>query len=218
MIALHIDPKEFERILLPLSGMPAAIRGALWQAVKRSLSTMKQELSISIRKNSFLPVKTINAAITKPQMCGYERRGNIKTQSDSIMGAVRVASRNLALDNFKLVPNRPSAHKGASTGWKPAGFQIGPNEPVRYRDRANGLSKGFVLRGKSKLLFFQSMQGKRRRYPSGRAGYVLLRPASYSVQYFAAFDATVQTVSTKAKERFDAVLAHEVQYRLEKLK
>lgn len=218
MIALNIDPKDFERILLPLSGMPAAIRGALWQAVKRSLSSMKQELSISIRKNSFLPANTINAAITKPQMYGYERRGNSKTTSDSIMGAVRVASRNLALDNFKLVPNRPSARKGPSTGWQAAGFQIGPSEPVRYRDKANGLSKGFVLRGKSKLLFFQSMLGKRRRYPSGRAGYVLLRPASYTVQYFAAFDSVQESIARTAKERFESVLTHEVGYRLEKLK
>lgn len=218
MIALNIDPKDFERILLPLSGMPAAIRGALWQAVKRSLSSMKQELSISIRKNSFLPANTINAAITKPQMYGYERRGNSKMTSDSIMGAVRVASRNLALDNFKLVPNRPSARKGPSIGWQAAGFQIGPNEPVRYRDRANGLSKGFVLRGKSKLLFFQSMLGKRRRYPSGRAGYVLLRPASYTVQYFAAFDSVQESIARTAKERFESVLPHEVAYRLGKLK
>lgn len=218
MIALNIDPKDFERILLPLSGMPAAIRGALWQAVKRSLSSMKQELSISIRKNSFLPANTINAAITKPQMYGYERRGNSKTTSDSIMGAVRVASRNLALDNFKLVPKRPSARKGPSTGWQAAGFQIGPSEPVRYRDKANGLSKGFVLRGKSKLLFFQSMLGKRRRYPSRRAGYVLLRPASYTVQYFAAFDSVQESIARTAKERFESVLTHEVAYRLGKLK
>lgn len=218
MIALHINPKEFERILLPLASMPTEIRGALWQAVKRSLDTTKKELATGIQKNSFLPKRLITDAITKPQMYGSERRGNIKTQTDSIMGAVRVASRNIALDNFKLVPNRITARKGRSTGWKAAGFQIGPQEAVKYRDRADGLSKGFVLRGKSKLMFFQSILGKKRRYPSGRLGPVLFRPASYTVQYFAAFDRVQDSLHHKAKERFERTLAHEVVYRLGKLK
>lgn len=218
MIALNINPKDFERILLPLASMPHEIRGALWQAVKRSLDTTKKELATGIQNNSFLPKRLITDAITKPQMYGTERRGNIKTQTDSIMGAVRVASRNLALDNFKLVPNRVTARKGPSTDWEAAGFQIGPQESVRYRDKANGLSKGFVLRGKSKLMFFQAMLGKKRRYPGGRLGPVLFRPASYNVQYFAAFDRVQESLHHKAKERFETVLAHEVQYRLGKLK
>lgn len=218
MIALNINPKDFERILLPLASMPSEIRGALWQSVKRSLDTTKKELGAVIQKNSFLPKKLIANAITKPQMYGTDRRGSGKSQNDNISGAVRVASRMLALDNFKLVPNRVTARKGLSTGWKPAGFQIGPQEAVRYRDKANGLSKGFVLRGKSKLGFFQSIMGKKRRYANGRLAPVLFRPASYTVQYFAAFDSTVQHIALKAQERFEAVLTHEVQYRLGKLK
>lgn len=89
MIALNVRPKDLEKALLPLQAFPTQVRGALWQSVKRSLTTLKKEVANEIKAVSYLEKGIINKAITKPQMYCKNTRGNKQWSNDTIMGSIR---------------------------------------------------------------------------------------------------------------------------------
>jgi hypothetical protein len=219
MLSLYIDPKEYERALAPLKNFPKEVRGALWNSVKRSLDTAKKEIATGIKQNSYLKMSLIKKSITKPQMYSKRTAGSKSTTSDSITGSVRVASRVLPLDEFKLVPARITARKGTrSRNWKLAGFKIGPSEPIGTHPGSPGYSPGFVIRGKKGLSMFQRKLGSYYINPAdGKRKQSVVRAMGYTVQYFAAFDRNVAMIQTKTKERFLSVLQHEVSFRLGRL-
>lgn len=195
---LKIDTRDLERVLLPLSGMGSEVNKALRAALQRTGSNMATNIARQIKQHSFLKSGEIRQALSKPLLAG---------SGGSLRVEVRVASRPLPADHFRLTPRRVTARKGKrSINWPRAGFQIGPGEPVRRLDGGNGLSKAFVARLAGRLFLMQ------------RRGRKLQRVFGYSVQYFAAFDATTTFVMRAARTMFEQRLRHEVQHRLEKLR
>ena len=195
---LKIDTRDFERVLLPLAGMAGEVDKAIRAALKRTGDNMTTNIARQIKQHSFLKPGEIRQALSNPLVTG---------SGGSLRVEVRVASRQLAMDHFRLAPRRVTARKRKrSVNWLRAGYQIGPGEPVRYPDGGNGLSKAFVTRLNGRLFLMQ------------RRGRTLERMFGYSVQYFAAFDATSAFVMRAARTMFEQRLRHEVQHRLEKLK
>ncbi len=195
---LEIDTRDFDRVLAPLRGMGRQIELAVRAAVKRAAGTMGKDISAQIRLRSYLKAGDVKKSLTKPVITG---------NGDNISAEIRVASKPLAMDRYRLLPKRVTARKRkASRFWPEAGYQIGPSEPVRQARRDGGLSKGFVIRRNGRLFLMQ------------RRGKKLERVFGYSVQYFAAFDETVRVVQHNARETFEKRLAHEVRHRLEKLR
>jgi hypothetical protein len=220
MLSLYIDPKEYERALAPLKNFPKELRGALWNSVKRSLDTAKKEIASGIKEHSYLKRSLINDSISKPQMYSTRRAGNKVTTSEAITGAVRVASRVLPLDSFKLSPKKITARKGIrSRNWKLSGYRIGPTEPVETHPGSPGYSPAFVIRGRKRgLRMFQRKLGSYYTDPdSGKRKQSVVRAMGYTVQYFAAFDRNVAMIHIKTKERFLSVLEHEVAFRLSRM-
>ena len=188
---LKIDTRDFERVLLPLTGMAGEVDKAIRAALKRTGDNMTTNIARQIKQHSFLKPGEIRQALSKPLVTG---------SGGSLRVEVRVASRQLA-------PRRVTARKRKrSVNWPRAGYQIGPGEPVRYPDGGNGLSKAFVTRLNGRLFLMR------------RRGRTLERMFGYSVQYFAAFDATSAFVMRAARTMFEQRLRHEVQHRLEKLR
>ncbi|WP_165071056.1 hypothetical protein [Desulfovibrio sp. ZJ200] len=195
---IQIDTRDFDRVLRPLAGMAGEVDKAIRAALKRTGANMGTNIARQIKEHSFLKSGDIRQALSKPLLTGTA--GSLRVEE-------RVASRQLALDRFRLVPRRVTARKRMrSIHWPRAGYQIGPGEPVRYPDGGNGLSKAFVTRLNGRLFLMQ------------RRGRTLERMFGYSVQYFAAFDATSAFVMRAARTMFEQRLRHEVQHRLEKLK
>ena len=194
---LKIDTRDFKRVLLPLADMAGEVDKAVRAALKRTQDNMATNIVRQIKQHSFLKSGEIRQALSKPL---------ISTTPGAVWAQVRVASRPLAMDHFRLMPRRVTARKRMrSVNWPRAGYQIGPGEPVRYPDGGNGLSKAFVARLNGRLFLMR------------RRGRALERMFGYSVQYFAAFDATSAFVMRAARTTFEKSLRHEVHYRLEKL-
>lgn len=195
---LNIDTRDFMRVLLPLASMPKAVDKAIRAALKRTGTSMAVGIARQIRQRSFLKTGEILPALSKPLLTGSS--GNMRIE-------VRVAGKPLAMDHFRLVPRRITARKGQrSLHWPEAGYQIGPGEPVRHLPGKQGRSRAFAIRLGGRL-FLMRRQGK-----------ALQRVFGYSVQYFAAFDDTVTSVQEAARTLFAQRLAHEVHYRLGKLR
>jgi hypothetical protein len=220
MLSIYIDPKDFERALAPLMGLPKEIRGALWNSVRRSLDTAKKEIAAGIKEYSYLKMALIKKSITKPQMYSKRHAGSRTTTSDAITGSVRVASNVLPLDEFKLVPARITARKRVrSSNWKLSGYQIGPSEPIGTHPGSPGYSPAFVIRGKKGLRMFQRKHGSY--YPdkvTGKKKQSVVRAMGYTVQYFVKFDRNLNTIQTKTRDRFLSVLIHEVEFRISRMK
>lgn len=197
---LEISAKDFDRVLLPLAAFPGEVARALRRSLTRTGNNLATNISRQIRQESFLNAGDVRQALSKPLMSGG---------TDSMQVEVRVASRRLALDHFKLVPRRVTARKRLrSSGWPAAGFQIGPHEPVRFLPAGSGKGRPFVTRfSAGGRLFMMQRQGRK-----------LVRVFGYSVQYFAAFDATVRAVERNTKDFFERRLTHEVAYLVSKLK
>jgi hypothetical protein len=219
MMSLFVDPKSYENALRPLQAFPKELRGALWQAVKRTLDTAKKEVVNEIARISYLPKKIIGEAVSRPMMYSGMTRGNRVTQGDSISGAIHVAGRRPWADQFKLVPARITARKGVSSrNWKPGAYKVGPGEPVKTVTATDGRSPGFILRGKKGLMLYTRVLGKTRTDENtGRQAAQLQRQAGFSVQYFAAFDKMPSLLTSKLEKRFMGVLEHEVTFRLSRL-
>ncbi|MDR2056146.1 MAG: hypothetical protein LBQ10_09810 [Desulfovibrio sp.] len=219
MLSLYVDPKSYEDALRPLRAFPSQMRGALWQAVKRSLDTAKKEVVNEIAALSYLPKKIIREAVSRPMMYSAMTRGNKATKTDSVSGAVHVAGRRPWADQFRLVPKRVTARKGVrSRNWKPGAFKVGPNEPARTVQATDGRSPGFVLRGRKGLMLFTRVLGKTRTdKETGKKVARLQRQAGYSVQYFASFDKMPSLLTPKIEERFMSALKHEVEHRIAKM-
>lgn len=120
-------------MLLPLAGMAGEVDKAVRAALKRTQDNMATNIVRQIKQHSFLKSGEIRQALSKPL---------ISTTPGAAWAQVRVASRPLAMDHFRLVPRRVTARKRMrSVNWPRAGYQIGPGEPVRYPDGGNGLSR-----------------------------------------------------------------------------
>lgn len=220
MMTFDVHFSDVQFLLRDLEGLPKECRGAMWQAVKRSLTTLRRELAKNIAEESYLQKSRITKAITPVEMYGSKTAGGSKTTDTShIMGWIRVSSRQLPLDAFKLIPNRPTFPKGKSRSDKGlSGYKIGPKQPVRCREKTAGRSAGFVIRGgkSGKLRFMVEVLGKRHRV-DGKVRPELARVPGYSVQYFAFFDSVYQDIEKQAKRRFIDVLNHEIQFRLDRI-
>lgn len=197
MIDLRFDARDLQRILGPLHGFPKQVDKAVRSAIRRAAPAMAREAAVQIRGHSFLKGGDIRAAISKPL---YRAEGG------GFSAEFRVASKQMPMDKFRLVPRKVTARKGVrSTNWQVPGYQVGPNEPVRTVKAHGGKSKGFVIRRGGKL------------YLMRRSGKHITRVFGYAVQYFAAFGATHRAVEARARAMFEKRLEHEVQYQLEKL-
>lgn len=198
MIDLRFDAKDLKRILGPLSGMPKLVDDGLRSAIRRTAATMRTDVNRQIRLHSFLKAGDITPAISKPLFA---------SSAGSFEGVVRISGKPLAMDKFRLVPRRVTARKRMrSSRWGLAGYQIGPGEPVRQATERGGRSKGFVVRLGGKL------------YLMRRSGKKMQRMYGYSAQYFAVFDAVRRTVENNARQNFEKRMAHELSYRLGKLR
>ena len=189
MIKIEVSRRDVAWLLRPLQEFPKECQGAMWQAVKRSLSTARKEMTEEISALAYLK-----------------------------RSVIRVSGRKTPLDAYRLAPNAPTRPKG-STGneWPRAGYQLGPRYPVRYKPKTSDRSKGFVLRGKSgKLRFMQEKLGRRHQY-QGRSVPTLIWTHDYTVQYFAVFDEVVDPIGRNVKRRFISVLQHEIDFRIAKL-
>ena len=209
---------DVDPVLGALQAFPKECRGAIWQAVKRSLTTLRKELAKSIGEVSYIKKGVIMDSISRVQRYGSSRAGSRKeTNSDVVMGYINVSSRQLPLEVYKLRPNRPTHPKGRSRNMSLSGYQIGPREPVRYKKRTSDRSAGFVVKGKKGLHFLIGLRGKYHRAPDGRLHQNLIRATGYSVQYFANFDSVYQPIEQTLKQLFIERLNHEVQFRLDRL-
>lgn len=138
---------DVDPVLGALQAFPKECRGAIWQAVKRSLTTLRKELAKSIGEVSYIKKGVIMDSISRVQRYGSSRAGSRKeTNSDVVMGYINVSSRQLPLDVYKLRPNRPTHPKGRSRNMSLSGYQIGPREPVRYKKRTSDRSAGLSSR------------------------------------------------------------------------
>ena len=222
MIKIEVSRRDVAWLLRPLQEFPKECQGAMWQAVKRSLSTARKEMTEEISALAYLKRSVIRDAVQPVQMYGkkraeHDRRYKV-ADKDKVFGVIRVSGRKTPLDAYRLAPNAPTRPKG-STGneWPLAGYQLGPRYPVRYKPKTSDRSKGFVLRGKSgKLRFMQEKLGRRHQY-QGRSVPTLIWTHDYTVQYFAVFDEVVDPIGRNVKRRFISVLQHEIDFRIAKL-
>lgn len=220
MMTFDVHFRDVQWLLRDLEGLPKECRGAMWQAVKRTLTTLRKDLAKNIAEESYLEKNRITKAITPVQMYGSKTAGRSKTtDAGHIMGWIRVSSKQLPLDAFKIIPNRPTFPKGRHRkDGMLSGYKLGPRQPVGYRERGTYRSAGFVIRGgkSGQLRFMVELLGKRHRF-DGKVRPVLARASGYSVQYFAFFDNVYQDIEKRAKRRFVDVLNHEIQFRLDGL-
>lgn len=222
MIKIEVSQKDVVWLLRPLQDLPRECQGAMWQAVKRSLSTARKELSAEIASLSYLKMSVIRAAVQPVQMFGkkraeFDRRRKVDDRN-SVQGVIRVNGRKVPLDAYKLVPNRPTRPKGLPRSKvSPAGFKLGPGRPVQRWEKSSGRSEGFAVRGKSgKLRFMSEKLGRRHRW-QGRSIPTLVWVKGYPVQYFAAFDDVAGRIGDGCRRRFIDVLKHEIDFRIAKL-
>lgn len=222
MIKIEVRKRDVALLLQPLEAFPNECRGALWQSVKRSLTTMRKELTNEIARVSYLNKSVIRDAIRPVQMFGkkkaaHDRRYKVDDR-DSVSGAIRVSGRKIPLDAYKLAPNRPTRPKGVPRSRvSPAGFRLGPGRPVRGWGKSPGRSEGFVVRGKAgKLRFMVEKLGRRHRW-EGRSVPTLIWVKGYPVQYFAVFNEVAIEIGIKGRRRFIDVLKHEIDFRIMKL-
>ena len=218
MIKIEVSRRDVAWLLSPLQEFPKECQGAMWQAVKRSLSTARKELTDEIAGLSYLKRSVIRDAVQPVLMYGKKRASHDRrykvADKDKVFGVIRVSGRKTPLDAYRLVPNAPTRPKG-STGkdWALAGYKLGPREPVRYKPKTSDRSKGFVLPGKSgKLRFMQEKLGRRHQY-QGRSVPTLIWTHDYTVQYFAGFDEVSEPIEKNVKRRFMSVLQHEIDFR-----
>lgn len=206
MLRIDIDTKEFARVLAPLSSMGQAVNKAVVSAMRRAVPAMQSKIAQGIRRESYLKGEYVREALTP---------GVIVQTGTSVTGEVRVASRKIGLDRYRLVPAAVTARKRKRPEqWNPAGFRLGPAQRVRFVQAAGGWSKAFVIRGllnsNGRLRMVQGMgKGRKRKLRLVRG---------FPVQYFAVFDAVVAPAQTTGRETFEKRLRHEVNRQLEKLK
>lgn len=119
----------------------------MWQAVKRSLSTARKEMTEEISALAYLKRSVIRDAVQPVQMYGkkraeHDRRYKV-ADKDKVFGVIRVSGRKTPLDAYRLAPNAPTRPKG-STGneWPRAGYQLGPRFPSVTSRRRPTARKG----------------------------------------------------------------------------
>ena len=139
MIKIEVSRRDVAWLLRPLQEFPKECQGAMWQAVKRSLSTARKEMTEEISALAYLKRSVIRDAVQPVQMYGkkraeHDRRYKV-ADKDKVFGVIRVSGRKTPLDAYRLAPNAPTRPKG-STGneWPRAGYQLGP-EDVRPLER-----------------------------------------------------------------------------------
>lgn len=226
MLGITVDPTSYKRAQAALDAFPGQFRAALWQSVKRGLSTVRSEAINEITKVSYLKKATIRKAITSPQMYGSSRRGKVITKNDTIMGWVRVSRQSLLDDNYKFIPNRVTARRGKRPEqWTRAGLKYGPNERVRYWDEDSDRSAAFIIRGitSKKLRYVRrfkteglSVKSNKTRMTSNRTGKFSFVTGP-SVWYFVNFTSVKSGMFEKAHKTIETRLRQEVKYRLTKL-
>jgi hypothetical protein len=216
---VFLNREEFAE-LRELAGKqaPEQVRGALWQAVKKTPDKAGKELAEVIAEKSFLKRKAITDAITKPQLYSTLRRGSQVRKSENIIGAIHVRSNRCPwADEFKLVLRRITARKGMSSrNWGLSRFQMGPGKsPIAYQG-VPGRFTGFVLRGKKGLMFYTRIPGKTI-HVEGKEMPAMQRIPGVPVQYFAAYDSTIHQISQSMKDNFSSMLETEIQNRLSRM-
>lgn len=201
MVNIQIDTKDFRKILAPLAIMGKEMDKAVFASMRRTLDSMRSDVTKEIRKSSYLKSSLIRQSIGKAK---------IERSAGHIKGSFRVNSKPHGMDSFRLTPKRITARKRkASRHWPLSGYQIGPGESMRQMPAKGDWSAAFVVRlqNDGRLLMV-------RRNSKGK----LRRVYGYAVQYFAAFDATQRAVEQRARDMFEKRLRHEVTYRLGKLR
>ena len=129
MIKIEVSRRDVAWLLSPLQEFPKECQGAMWQAVKRSLSTARKELTDEIAGLSYLKRSVIRDAVQPVLMYGKKRASHDRrykvADKDKVFGVIRVSGRKTPLDAYRLVPNAPTRPKG-STGkdWALAGYKL----------------------------------------------------------------------------------------------
>ncbi len=199
MVDLKIDMAELERQLLPLAAFPKEAQAAVHKSLKRSMISVRTQISRKIREKSTLRSQSISRAVGKV---------NIITQGSFIEGSVRVASPAVHLSEYQIAPKRATAQKGKRPQlWRPLRWRVAKGEAFKENNVEDGFSKAFAAYAKSgKLIVFR------------RKGQRLHAQFGPRVQYFMVFDRVQKPLEKIARERFEKALLHEVKHRLSKLK
>ena len=73
MIKIEVSRRDVAWLLRPLQEFPKECQGAMWQAVKRSLSTARKEMTEEISALAYLKRSVIRDAVQPVQMYGKKR-------------------------------------------------------------------------------------------------------------------------------------------------
>lgn len=116
MIKIEVSRRDVAWLLRPLQEFPKECQGAMWQAVKRSLSTARKEMTEEISALAYLKRSVIRDAVQPVQMYGkkraeHDRRYKV-ADKDKVFGVIRVSGRKTPLDAYRLAPNAPTRPKG----------------------------------------------------------------------------------------------------------
>ena len=118
MIKIEVSRRDVAWLLRPLQEFPKECQGAMWQAVKRSLSTARKEMTEEISALAYLKRSVIRDAVQPVQMYGkkraeHDRRYKV-ADKDKVFGVIRVSGRKTPLDAYRLAPNAPTRPKGST--------------------------------------------------------------------------------------------------------
>ena len=105
MIKIEVSRRDVAWLLRPLQEFPKECQGAMWQAVKRSLSTARKEMTEEISALAYLKRSVIRDAVQPVQMYGkkraeHDRRYKV-ADKDKVFGVIRVSGRKTPLDAYR---------------------------------------------------------------------------------------------------------------------
>lgn len=197
IIAVQLE--NMERLLAGLDNGSKIVEQAMHSAFGRAGKTLRTYINRGVKRESYFKNHILQQAINKPEL----EAGAVN---------VLVNSRIMPAHYFRLFPNKITARKGKrSTSWKEPGFRVAPGLRVRYAERSNDKSKGFIFHSKysGRLVLGQRGWGK-----SEKNRKVIRTVYGTTVQYFAVFDEVAQPALEAGKETFEKRLLHEIDYRL----
>lgn len=184
MIKIEVSRRDVAWLLRPLQEFPKECQGAMWQAVKRSLSTARKEMTEEISALAYLKRSVIRDAVQPVQMYGKKR-----AEADR---RYKVADKDKV---FGVIPGKRTGRPlSMPTGW-PRTPQPGPKGLQVMSGRVRGISSAPVI---------PSVTSRRR--PTARKGSCCVASRGSSASCRKSLAADTSTKAARSRRSFGRMI------------
>ena len=202
MINIGIDAKQFANAQKLLEKFPEQVNIAAAVSINRTLTTVKKETSVAIRKNYVIKAGDIKSSMTHKRADRRTLRGLIKTVGKPLpLEKFKLSSSGNAKIQFKKFSQGKTAKKRS-----PIGVQVLKGRGLRA-PRRGGLFRLPIMSRMSRRYGGLLYRKTKARYP-------IKSPAGPSIPQMFGAERTLEQLEPLAQKTLDERFQHEIEHRM----